>query len=135
MHTLRTQPTIVAAVAGVPALDSRGQVQATRVIAPFNDSVKNLPLTAPNDYPNLLILRSHRHLLEIRYDIAGVLDGRLCFCGMATQMDLNASLKRPVAECQATPCSGDNSTMCGAVDRLLVYNYSVATRPGPWEPH
>ena len=29
------------------------------------------------------------------YDVAGVLDGKACFCGMAAQLGQNASLKRP----------------------------------------
>ena len=71
----------------------------------------------------------------MQYDVAGVLDGKLCFCGMAAQMALNATLQRPLAECQATPCSGDNATLCGGVDRLLVYNFSTVTPAGPWQPH
>ena len=70
-----------------------------------------------------------------QYDVAGVLDGRLCFCGMAAQMGMNATLKRPIGKCQVTPCTGNNATMCGAVDRMLVYNYSTMSPKGPWEPH
>ena len=69
------------------------------------------------------------------YDVAGVLDGKLCFCGMSAQIGLNASLKRQFGECQATPCSGNASTMCGAPDRLLVYNYTTMVPASPWEPH
>ena len=69
------------------------------------------------------------------YDVAGVLDGTACFCGMAAQLGQNASLKRPAAECEATPCSGDNTSMCGGVNRLLVYNYTVTAQAGPWDPH
>jgi hypothetical protein len=71
----------------------------------------------------------------MQFDVAGVLDGKLCFCGMAAQMALNATLQRPLAECQVTPCSGNNATLCGGVDRLLVYNFSTVTPAGPWQPH
>lgn len=69
------------------------------------------------------------------FDLAGVLDGKLCFCGMAAQIGLNVSLKRQFGECQATPCSGNTSTMCGGVDRLLVYNFTTVTPKRPWAPH
>lgn len=69
------------------------------------------------------------------YNVAGVLDGKACFCGMAAQIGLNASLKRQFGECQATPCSGNTSSMCGGPDRLLVYNFTTVAPTSPWKPH
>ena len=71
----------------------------------------------------------------LEFEVAGVLGGTQCFCGMIADMGLNASLKRQFGECFATPCSGNTSTMCGGADRLLVYNFTAAVPASPWEPH
>ena len=62
-------------------------------------------------------------------------NGDACYCGMSAQLGQNASLKRPITECQAVACSGDNTTKCGGVNRLLLYNYTITAQPGPWDPH
>lgn len=53
---------------------------------------------------------------ELKYPIAGVKDGGICFCG-----DRNiGTLAKDQGECN-TPCAGDASVMCGGTNRTNVW--------------
>jgi len=67
------------------------------------------------------------------YPQIGLLGGakQSCFCGAYVP---NPALSRPLAECQATKCSGNASETCGGVERMTVWNYTVVQGKVPWAP-
>ncbi|KAH6614805.1 hypothetical protein C7974DRAFT_475267 [Boeremia exigua] len=65
---------------------------------------------------------------EIKFPIAGVKEGNLCFCGDRN----NGTLAEDQGECN-TPCAGDASVMCGGTNRTSVWeaeDYVQSTAAG-----
>jgi len=61
------------------------------------------------------------------FTIAGVDDGKSCFCGMPADIATAAAKARSVvkADCAGTPCAGDpREVECGGPGRLLAYQYT-----------
>ena len=70
-------------------------------------------------------------LPHANFTLAGVDDGKSCFCGSAADVGKAGSQARIVnkAQCTGTPCEGDaKETECGGPGRLLVYQYSCDPR-------
>ena len=67
------------------------------------------------------------YALRPDYTVAGVDDGKSCFCGVAADIDTAAAKDKLVdkTQCKGTPCAGNaKETECGAPGRLLAYQYS-----------
>merc|ERR1719272_512476 len=61
------------------------------------------------------------------FTLAGVDDGKSCFCGAPADMDTAVAKARAVdkAQCTGTPCGGSpHETECGGPGRLLTYSYT-----------
>lgn len=61
------------------------------------------------------------------FTIAGIDDGKSCFCGAPSDMETAAAKARSVdkTQCIGTPCGGDpKETECGGPGRLLAYSYT-----------
>ena len=65
------------------------------------------------------------------FTVAGVDDGKSCFCGAPADMETSVAKARLVdkTQCSGTPCGGDpRETECGGPGRLLTYDYTCDSR-------
>jgi hypothetical protein len=61
-----------------------------------------------------------------KHTLAGIDAGNHCWCGEESDLGSAAAKasQRPLSECEVTPCHADKEHKCGAVDRLLVYEFA-----------
>ena len=119
-----------------PAPPGKCTVHIHHTVGCFNDADGTLILShySPTPIGPTLSLESCAaacyaldHNSSNEYTLAGVDDGKSCFCGVSADVDTPLAKSRSVdkSECTGTPCEGSRrETECGGPGRLLAYQYS-----------
>ena len=70
---------------------------------------------------------------ELSLTVAGIDAGNHCHCGGGSDLSAAAarSHRRPLAECEVTPCHAAPAEKCGGPGRLLAFNFSCSRGPAP----
>eukprot|EP01049_Picozoa_sp_SAG25_P008245 SAG25_NODE_728_length_5697_cov_2.400322_1_plen_427_part_00 len=121
-----------------PVQPAHCMVEAASEMKCFNDTARGsvLPVPEPATHDKVTLQVCAAACFADRHqgvfnDLAGIDAGNHCYCGTAADLATTVAQasRRPLAECQASPCHADKDQKCGGIDRLLVYNFSC-TRSG-----